>query len=167
MNEINKADCKTVIDYVVAKSRLVEAKKLLLSGKSSLRKIFLERSAYPKQPESIWDSATIDIAKSFAVGILPSCLKDSKKKLLFGSNMRPEVDELREDLQRYYEKLSYLPCPKGEPVLVVVGLIHDSKLVFDTYTVDSENKFKTISSSLRDSPFSPETDEIASYLQPK
>ena len=167
MSEINKADCQTVTDYAVAKSRLGEAKRLLLVGQTALRKAIANNKFYPEDASTIWDQSSISAAKSFAVGILPSCIKKNKKELLFGSNVRPEIDDFRDQMQKYYEELAIIPCPGGETILVVIGQIHDSKTAFDSYSISIDNKFKTIRSSLGASPFSSEADELVSLLKPK
>lgn len=154
-NENNHEDCDRVIDHQVAKARLSEAKKFLTSGVAAQKNYYASEKKYLSDIAKIWKEEAVHSARSFAVGLLPSCNSKESKKLLFGENLRPEVAERQKQLLYFYEKLSNIPCPdeKSGFVLVAIGSVHDSFGEVDIFTVDSNSNFKTIRTSLNSGPF--------------
>lgn len=155
-NEFNRDDCRQVVDYYVGKSRLPEAKILLMAGFDKQKEYFSTAKSYTTEVEKIWQPTKLNEAQSFAMGLLPSCNPKNKMSLLFSEKLRPQVAALKEEMQRVYEKLSNFPCPENGFALVAIGKVLDSASGFEIFTIDANKNFKTIRSTLAEGPFLPE-----------
>lgn len=154
-NKSYKEDCKMVVDYVIARTRVAEAKALLLDGYTTQISNFSASKKYLNDIEKIWNQNNVESKFSFAVGVLPRCNMTAKKKLVFDKNLRSEVKEFQNTIIKIYESLMSLPCPdvKNGFVLVAIGKVIDSKNEFEIFTVDENKNFKIINSALGLGPF--------------
>lgn len=154
-----KKDCQKVIDYVVAKTRMIEAKTFLTSGFSSQMKFYSENHRYSVEVEKIWSKETVEHAFSFVFGLFPSCDISGKGNLIFGKSLRADVLEFQSDIQKIYESLASQSCSDVRDgfVLVAIGKVTNSKNDFEVFTIDQKKNIKVIRSGLGLSPFTSRT----------
>lgn len=150
-----KKDCQKVVDYVVARTRLFEARSFLISGHTSQMNYFAGNQKYLYDVEKIWDQNSINSVFSFALGVLPGCDLSGKNKLLFSKNLRSEVREYQDDILSIYGTLSSKICPDAKDgfVLVAIGKITTLKNEFEIFTIDENKNIKVLRSSLGSDPF--------------
>lgn len=154
-NKNYKRDCQKVVDFVVARTRLFEAKSFLMTGHASQMSNFSLNKIYLTDAEKIWNNGSLDHAFSFAVGVLPSCDLTANNKLIFSKNLRSDVMEYQEDILSIYRSLIAEPCPdpKNGFVLVAVGKVTESKNEFEIFTIDEMKNIKILRSALKAGPF--------------
>ena len=167
-NKSYKEDCQMVVDYVMAKTRILEGKSFLIHGYTSQVSNFRINNRFLNDIEKIWDQDKVDSAFSYVTGILPSCNATGKKKLIFSKNLRSEVKEFQNEIFKIYESLASLPCPdiKSGFVLVTIGKVLDSNKEFEVYTIDEKKNFKVIYSVLGAGPFNLMSNKLITSNEP-
>lgn len=154
----NKEDCKKVVNFSVAKTRIPEARYLLSKGFAAQVSNFKAFKEYKNEIEKIWSAEDkSNSANSFAVGLLPSCGSKQDNKLYFSSQLRPAVKKLKNEIVKVYENLASIPCPSSKTgfTLVAIGKIHDGSDEFEIYTIDENKTIKSLRTALPEDPFQP------------
>lgn len=156
-----KEDCHSVVDYVIAKTRITEGRTILLNGYSSQLSNYTANKKYSVDIDKIWNPEIFNKMSSFAAGILPSCNLNSKQRLYFGKNLRPEIKDIQNQFLKLYASLASLPCPdnKNGFVLVTIGKVFNSVNEFEIFTVDEKKNIVVIQSGLGAGPFSVKTNQ--------
>ena len=154
-NKIYREECRLVVNYVLAKTRISEGKYFLNKGFESEASNYSINKSYITEIEKIWDLEKVNTAHSFAVGILPSCQPSGKKNLFFSTHLRPKVKELKAEFLKVYESLITIPCPdlKNGVVLVTIGKVNDSSSEFEVFTKDETQNIKILRTAVGPNPF--------------
>lgn len=151
-----REECRQVVDYTIAQSRILQGKALLEIGRAAQVSHHSSNGNYLTAVEKIWDDSGESGKFSFAVGVLPSCNKTEKQKLAFSKNLRSSLRDQELEFLKIYEGLASIPCPSSKEgfVLVAIGRVHDSNDEFEIFTLDQNKNLKIIRTAIGAGPFS-------------
>lgn len=163
-----REDCRAVVNYAVAKARSSEGKSLLLKGSRAALSSYSNTESYLDDVPKIWDKELINREGYFAVGILPSCKISGKPGLIFGKNLRPEVQRLQNEFVKIYQSLASIPCPnlKTGFVLVAIGKVDDATGDFEVLSINEQKQITVHRTTLLASPFEQSRNSIVTRAQP-
>lgn len=148
-------DCDSIIAYVIAQTRIQEARKVLLHGHAAQIEHYASYKKYSLEIEKVWNAKMLGSMTSFVAGFLPACLPSGKTKLHFSSKLRKEVRVLRSQIAKIHNSLSSMPCPdlKNGFMLVAIGKVVDSVDEFEVFVIDEKKNFRVFSTALGAGPF--------------
>lgn len=154
-NRALREECRQVVDFTIAQSRMKAGKALLARGAANQAFNYSLNKKYLNVTEQIWDDYSEDKKFSFVVSVLPSCNKGKENKLLLEKNLRPELQQMKNEFLQIYESLGSIPCPDAKEgfVLVAIGKVHDSSFGFEVFTINQKSDLSIIRTAISAGPF--------------